>query len=108
VRLISACPFLTHSHSLLISYQRTGSESDEVELGSYILFAETESLTAAALALLNDLKLRQFMEENAVRYMYQDHFTAFIENTADGTRQPSSLYNLSVALTDLGSMSRLP
>jgi hypothetical protein len=43
------------------------------------------------------------MEENAVNYLYQDHFTPFIE-TIDGRRQSSSLFNLSVALTSLGSI----
>jgi hypothetical protein len=52
------------------------------------------------MALLRDPKLRQFMERNAVEYIYQDHFTKSIE-TGRKLKISSSLANLSVAVTRL-------
>jgi hypothetical protein len=56
------------------------------------------------MALLRDIKLRQFMERNAVEFIFQDHFTDTIEI---GRIQPipSSLANLSVAITQLAGHS---
>lgn len=57
-------------------------------------------LPIVALELLKDIKLRQFMEKNALNYIYQDQYLDSIE-TISGEIKPSSLKLLSIALTHL-------
>jgi hypothetical protein len=82
--------------------KNTGSLIDEEELGQYVLIADTNSLPAAALALVRDYSLRNFMEYHASQYIYQDHFTPSIA-TVSGTK-PTSIGQLSTAITALGTL----
>lgn len=65
-----------------------------------MLFADTNSLADAAITLLQDDHLRHFMEQNAVKYIYDDHFSKYIVSS-DGRKQLSSIANLSMAVTNL-------
>ncbi len=75
---------------------------DEEELEQYVLFADTDSLPAAALALVKDYSLRNFMEYHASQYIYQDHFTPSI-NTVSGVKT-TSIGHLSTAISALGTL----
>ena len=57
-------------------------------------------LPLVAIELLKDIKLRQFMEKNALNYIYQDQYLESID-TISGENRPSSLKLLSIALTHL-------
>lgn len=57
-------------------------------------------LPLVALELLKDSRFRQFMEKNALNYIYQDQFLDSIQTLSSETK-PSSLKLLSIALTHL-------
>jgi hypothetical protein len=73
---------------------------DEELLSGVVIFADSNALTAAALALLGDANLRYYFEKNAMDYMSKDA-TQYVVNTNDDDTSPSALYHLVNALNDV-------
>jgi hypothetical protein len=76
--------------------QRSGSPIDEAELQGIVIFADTADLPSVALGLLQDVKMRETMEQRGLQYMVDEHTAASVSSG-----QSSALANLVEALTEL-------